>query len=155
MAMSLRVLGGIGIFLGLVLLAAGFEPLTDGRPFAVFSSYLVTQAGVAITAGLIALGLGQLIAINERLSQNIEDLLDLMRPQEAETAPAPQKVQPPRETLDKVPSYNPRKDPPIVKEGTYRSHTVLTLEDGSIVIETTAGWKRFRTVRDYDRLMPA
>jgi hypothetical protein len=120
----------------------------------VFNSYLVTQAGTAFIVGVLAVGLGQLIAINDRIADNMTDLLALIRPRDDEAAEA-QRGEPAREAFDSVPSYDPRRDPRIVKEGTYRSRTVLTLEDGSVVIETPAGWKRFRTIREYDRLLPA
>jgi hypothetical protein len=154
MANVIRFIGVAAIGVGLILLAVSFWPLTQGQPFAILSSFLLNQAVAAISAGIITLGIGQLIAVNERVAENMEDLLDHLRPETAENPTAPAK-DPPREALADVPSYNPRRDPRIVKEGTYRSHTVLTLEDGSVVIETKAGWKRFRTLRDFDRLSTA
>jgi hypothetical protein len=82
----------------------------------------------------------------------MEDLFDYLRNQEEEGVPA---AGPQRDIFANVPDYSPRRDPPIVKEGTYREHTVLTLEDGTIAVQTTSGWKRFRRIRDFDRLLTA
>ena len=154
MANVIRAIGATAIIIGLILIIAAFWPMMEGKPFAVLSSFLLNQAVAALSAGIVTLGIGQLIAVNERVAENMEELLDHMRPEAPENPTAPVK-EPPREALADVPNYNPRRDPRIVKEGTYRSHTVLTLEDGSVVIETKAGWKRFRTLRDFDRLATA
>lgn len=152
MANILRVVGAILIGVGLILIAVALLPLLHREPLALSGSFFLTQAAAAISAGIIALGLGQLIAVNQRVADNIEGLVAYIRDQDEEDAPA---AGSPRDIFANVPDYSPRRDPPIVKEGTYRDHTVLTLEDGTVAIQTTSGWKRFRRIRDFDRLLPA
>lgn len=152
MANILRVVGAIGIGVGLILIVLALLPLLHGEPLALSGSFFLTQAAAAISAGIIALGLGQLIAVNQRVADNIEGLVAYIRDQDEEDAPAAGSQ---RDIFANVPDYSPRRDPPIVKEGTYRDHTVLTLEDGTVAIQTTSGWKRFRRIRDFDRLLPA
>ncbi|MGE0240457.1 MAG: hypothetical protein AB7S59_17185 [Parvibaculaceae bacterium] len=152
MASILRIVGAIGIVIGLVLIAVALAPLARGQPFALIGSFLITQAAAAISAGIIAVGFGQLIAVNQRVADNTARLLDYIRHQDEDGAPAAGSA---RDIFANVPDYSPRRDPPIVKEGTYRDHTVLTLEDGAIAVQTTSGWKRFRRIRDFDRLLTA
>ncbi|MGE0007367.1 MAG: hypothetical protein AB7S92_17480 [Parvibaculaceae bacterium] len=152
MANIMRFVGVIGIVAGLVLIAVAAAPLVQGQPFALAGSALLTQALVAISAGVIVLGLGQLIALNDRLADSMEGFLDYMRGEDEAGAPPAGSA---RDIFANVPDYSPRRDPPIVKEGTYRDHTVLTLEDGTVAVQTTAGWKRFRRIRDFDRLLTA
>ena len=152
MANILRVVGAIVIAVGLILIAAALMPLVRGEPFALSASFFLNQAAAAIAVGIIAMGLGQLIAVNQRVANNIEGLAAYIRDQDEQGAPAAGSQ---RDIFANVPDYSPRRDPPIVKEGTYRDHTVLTLEDGTVAIQTTSGWKRFRRIRDFDRLLPA
>jgi hypothetical protein len=154
MANLIRAIGVAAICIGLVLLVVALWPLVEGRALAILSSFLLTQGVAAISAGIITLSLGQLISVNQRLADDMEKFLDHVSSGNGEEIGAPLQ-EPPREAYANVPNYDPRRDPKIVKEGSYRSHTVLTLEDGSVVIETPAGWKRFRTIRDFDRLMTA
>ena len=152
MANVFRIIGAVAVVAGLILIAAALAPLMDGKPLALLGSFLLTQAVAAISAGIIALGFGHLIAVNERVAENIEELVDYIRGQDEESAPEPS---PGHDAFANVPDYSPRRDPRIVKEGTYRDHTVLTLEDGTVAVQTTSGWKRFRRIRDFDRLLPA
>jgi hypothetical protein len=152
MANMFRIVGAIGIGAGLVLIALALWPLMNGQPLALLGSFLLTQAVAAISAGVIAMGFGQLIAINQRVADGIEGLVDYIRNQDEESAPAPSTS---RDVFANVPDYSPRRDPPIVREGTHRNHTVLSLEDGTIAVQTTSGWKRFRRIRDFDRLLTA
>jgi hypothetical protein len=124
----------------------------SGPSFTSFGPAILTQAVAALAAGVVALGLGQLIAVNQRVADNIENLLESIRNQDAESGPTPSSS---RDVFANVPDYSPRRDPPIVKEGTYREHTVLTLEDGTVAVQTPSGWKRFRRIRDFDRLLTA
>jgi hypothetical protein len=155
MANILRIIGAIGICAGLTLIAVTLAPLVRGEALALAGPFLISQAAVGIFAGIIALGLGQLIAVNQDMAESMAGLLDHMRSQgeeDEEEAPAPT---PGHDIFANVPNYSPRRDPPIVKEGTYRSHTVLTLEDGTLAIQTPSGWKRFQRIRDFDRLLRA
>jgi hypothetical protein len=152
MANILRIIGAIGICAGLTLLAVSLAPLVRGEPLALTGPFLITQAAVATSAGIIALGLGQLIAISQDIAESMANLLDHMRSRDEEDAPA---AEPESDVFANVPNYSPRRDPPIVREGTYRSHTVLTLEDGTVAIQTPSGWKRFQRIRDFDRLLRA
>ncbi|WP_119392284.1 hypothetical protein [Taklimakanibacter lacteus] len=154
MANLIRAIGVAAIFIGLVLLFLALLPLVQGRSLAILNSFLLTQGVAALSAGIITLGIGQLIVVNERLADNLENFVAHVRGEDSEQIGAPPR-EPPREAFANVPSYDPRRDPKIVKEGSYRSHTVLTLEDGSVVIETPAGWKRFRSIRDFERLVSA
>jgi hypothetical protein len=152
MANVLRVVGAIAIAVGLILIAAALMPLVKGEPFSFSGSFFLNLAVAAIVIGILALGFGQLIAVNQRVADNIEGLAAYIRDQDEQGAPAAGSQ---RDIFANVPDYSPRRDPPIVKEGTYRDHTVLTLEDGTVAIQTTSGWKRFRRIRDFDRLLPA
>jgi hypothetical protein len=153
MANILRIIGAIGICAGLTFLAVTLAPLVRGEPLALTGPFLITQAAVAISAGIIALGLGQLIAVSQDMAESMASLLDHMRSRDVEEdAPA---AEPERDVFANVPNYSPRRDPPIVREGTYLSHTVLTLEDGTVAIQTPSGWKRFQRIRDFDRLLRA
>ncbi len=154
MANIFRIIGAITILAGLGLIAVALAPLAEGRGLALPGWFLLGQAATAISAGIFALGLGQLIAVNQRIADNIAGLYDYIRNQDGEEEPAP-RAAPARQSLANIPNYDPRRDPPVVKEGTYRARTVLTLEDGTVAVETSSGWKRFRTIRDFDRLMPA
>jgi hypothetical protein len=126
--------------------------LVQGQAFALLGSFLVTQGVAVVSAGIIALGFGQLISVNQLVVENTASLLDYIRNQDGEGA-EPQSGG--RDVFADVPDYSPRRDPPIVKEGVYRDHTVLTLEDGTVAVQTTSGWKRFRRIRDFERLLTA
>jgi hypothetical protein len=152
MANILRIAGAIGILIGLGLIALAVLPVAQGQPVSLIGSPLLTPAVIAVSAGIIALGFGQLIAINQSVADNMADLLDYIRSQDEAGAPAAGTV---HDAFANVPDYSPRRDPPIIKEGTYRDHTVLTLEDGTVAVQTTSGWKRFRKIRDFDRLLTA
>lgn len=154
MATVFRIIGAIAIGVGLFLVAVALAPLMEGKPLAVLGSFYLTQAVAAISAGIIALGVGQLIAVNERVADSIDELIDYIRDEDEgeDSIPAPSNG---RDVFANVPDYSPRRDPRIVKEGTYRDHTVLTLEDGTVAVQTTSGWKRFRKIRDFDRLLTA
>ena len=155
MANILRIIGLVAICVGLVLMAVGLWPLAMGEKMALLGSYLLSLAATALSGGMVTLGLGQLVAVNQRIGDNIEGLYDYIRNQDSEDEPAPQsRAAPPRQSLANIPTYDPRRDPPVVKESTYRARTVLTLEDGTVAVETPSGWKRFRTIRDFDRLSP-
>jgi hypothetical protein len=149
-----RIIGVIAILAGIAIAGIGLAPVVQGQPFALLGSFLVTQAVAAITAGIIALGFGHLIAVSQRVAENTAGLLDYIRNQDGEGAEAPA-ANSGRDVFADVPDYSPRRDPPIVKEGVYRDHTVLTLEDGTVAVQTTSGWKRFRRIRDFDRLLTA
>jgi len=105
-----------------------------------------------MAAGIVALGFGQLIAVNQRVADNMESLLSQLRHRDEAAGPVAGSSQ---DVFSNVPDYSPRRDPPIVKEGMYREHTVLTLEDGTVAVQTPAGWKRFRRIRDFERLLTA
>jgi hypothetical protein len=151
MANILRIVGAIGIILGLGLIALALAPLVqNGASVASFGSAFTTQAVAALAAGVVGLGLGQLISVNQRIADNTENLLDYLRNHDQEPAPAASSS---RDVFANVPDYSPRRDPPIVKEGTYREHAVLTLEDGTVAVQTTSGWKRFRRIRDFEHLL--
>lgn len=152
MANILRVIGLVAICIGLALVAVALWPLAMGEKLALLGSYLLSLAATAISGGMVTLGLGQLVAVNQRVADGMDNLLAYISNQDGEAA---SHAEPAPEAFANVPSYDPRRDPPIVKEGTYRTHTVLTLEDGTVAIETPAGWKRFRTIRDFNRLLPA
>jgi hypothetical protein len=155
MANIFRIIGTIGLVLGIVTIGWVLLGPRFGQPPLPLAPLYLNQAVAAIVGGIIALGLGQLIAVAQRVEENTAGILDYVRGQEssepAEAAPA----QNGHDVFANVPDYSPRRDPPIVKEGTYRDHTILTLEDGTVAIQTTAGWKRFRRVRDFDRLLSA
>jgi hypothetical protein len=152
MANLLRIVGAIGIIIGLGLIALALAPMMEGQPLALIGSPLITQAAVAIGAGIIALGFGQLIAVSQNVADSVGDLLDYIRNQDE---PGAAETSTSRDVFANVPDYSPRHDPPIVKEGMYRDHTVLTLEDGTVAVQTTSGWKRFRRIRDFERLLTA
>jgi hypothetical protein len=154
MANILRIVGAIGICAGLTLIAVTLAPLVRGEPLALTGQFLITPAAFAISAGVIALGLGQLIVINQDMADTMTSFLHHIRSRNeyAEDVRAPS---PARDVFASVPSYSPRRDPPIVEEGTYRSHTVLTLEDGTVAVQTPSGWKRFQRIGDFDRLLRA
>jgi hypothetical protein len=152
MASHFRIIGAIGLIAGLTLIAVALAPLVQGQPLALLGSFLLTQAVAAISAGVIALGLGQLIAVNQRVADDVASLVDYFQGQEEAGAPMAGSV---RDVFANVPDYKPRRDPPIVKEGTYRDHTVLTLQDGTVAVQTTSGWKRFRRIHDFERLLTA
>jgi hypothetical protein len=152
MANILRIVGAIGIIIGLVLIALPLAPLVGGNFSTPIGPAFIPQGVAALAAGVVALGLGQLIAVNQRVADNMENILDHIRRQEAEPAPAAGSS---NDVFANVPDYSPRRDPPIVKEGTYREHTVLTLEDGTVAVQTHSGWKRFRRIRDFERLLTA
>jgi hypothetical protein len=155
MANIFRIVGAIGLVLGIATFAWVLLGPYLGQPPIPLAALYLNQAVAAVMGGIIALGLGQLIAVAQRVEENTAGILDFVRGQEggepAETIPA----QNGHDVFANVPDYSPRRDPPIVKEGTYRDHTILTLEDGTVAIQTTSGWKRFRRVRDFDRLMSA
>jgi hypothetical protein len=153
MAYIFRIVGAIGIIVGLVIIGIVLAPLAGWNFSAQIGPFFIPQGVAALAAGIIALGLGQLISVNQRMADNLESLLDHIRKQEEE--PAPTAAGSARDIFANIPDYSPRRDPPIVKEGTYREHTVLTLEDGTIAVQTTSGWKRFRRIRDFDRLLTA
>jgi hypothetical protein len=152
MANIFRIVGAIGIIVGLVLIALSLAPLAGVNLPMPFGPPFMMQAVAALAAGAVALGFGQLIAVSQRVADNMESLLDYIRRQDAEPAPAAGSSQ---DVFANVPDYSPRRDPPIVKEGTYREHTVLTLEDGTVAVQTASGWKRFRRIRDFERLLTA
>lgn len=154
MANTFRVIGLVAICAGLVFIVLALVPLAQGQPIALLGSPVVTQAMAAITAGIVALALGQLIAVNHRMAESMASLLAHIKNEDGGSAEEPQAA-PARDAFAHVPSYDPRRDPPVVKEGTYRAYTVLTLRDGTIAIETQEGWKRFRTIQDFDRLLRA
>jgi hypothetical protein len=153
MAHILRIVGAIGIIIGLVLIALALAPLAGWNFSTPLGPPFMMQAVAALAAGVVALGLGQLVAVNQRLADNTENLLDYLRRRpDEEPAPA---VGSSQDVFANVPDYSPRRDPPIVKEGTWRDHTVLTLEDGTVAVQTPSGWKRFRRIRDFERLLTA
>src|SRR5262249_36653449 len=153
MAHIFRIVGAIGIAVGLVLIALALAPLVGWNFPTPFGPPFMMQAVAALAAGVVALGLGQLIAINQRVADNLENFLEHMRQRpDEESVPAAGAS---HDVFANVPDYSPRRDPPIVKEGTYRDHTVLTLEDGTVAVQTPAGWKRFRRIRDFERLLTA
>jgi hypothetical protein len=152
MAYIFRIVGAIGIIVGLVIIGLVLAPLAGWNFSTPIGPFFIPQGVAALAAGVIALALGQLISVNQRMADNMESLLDYIRKQDDEPAPAAGSA---RDIFANVPDYSPRRDPPIVKEGTYREHTVLTLEDGTIAVQTTSGWKRFRRIRDFDRLLTA
>ena len=127
-------------------------PLVGGNSSSPIGAPLIAQGVAALVAGILALGFGQLIAVNQRVADNMDNLLDYIRSQDRDTAPAAGSS---RDVFANVPDYSPRRDPPIVKEGTYREHTVLTLEDGTVAVQTQSGWKRFRRIRDFERVLNA
>jgi hypothetical protein len=153
MANIFRILGALGIIFGLVLIALALAPLVGWNFSTPIGPPFMMQPVAALAAGIVALGLGQLIAVNQRVADNMETLLDHLRRQpDEEPAPAAGSSQ---DVFANIPDYSPRRDPPIVKEGTWRDHTVLTLEDGTVAVQTPAGWKRFRRIRDFERLLTA
>lgn len=154
MANIFRIVGAIGIIVGLVLIALALAPLVGvNLATPIGGPPLMMQAVAALAAGVVALGFGQLIAVNQRVADNMDNLLDYIRNhQDEEPAPAAGSS---HDVFANIPDYSPRRDPPIVKEGTYREHTVLTLEDGTVAVQTPAGWKRFRRIRDFERLLTA
>lgn len=156
MANIFRIIGALGLVLGIATIVwVLLGPLLGQPPLAQAPLYL-NLAITAVMTGIFALGLGQLIAIAQRVEENTAGILDFVRGQEGgEPAEAAPPAQVGHDVFANVPDYSPRRDPPIVKEGTYRDHTILTLEDGTVAIQTTAGWKRFRRVRDFDRLLSA
>lgn len=153
MANVFRILGAIGIILGLGLIALALAPLVyPAASFPFLGPSVMTQAVGALAAGVVALGFGQLTAVNQRVADNMENLLTQIRRRDEEPPPA---AGPSQDVFANVPDYSPRRDPPIVKEGMYREHTVLTLEDGTVAVQTHSGWKRFRRIRDFERLLTA
>jgi hypothetical protein len=154
MASFFRILGAIGIGAGFALIGLALWPLKEGQPVALAGSPFITQATAAILIGIIGLGFSQLIAVNQRTARSLEGLRAYFREQDDGSAEAPAAA-PGRDILANIPNYRPDRDPPVVKEGTYRDYAVLTLEDGSLVVHTTSGWKRFRQIRDFDRLLTA
>jgi hypothetical protein len=155
MAIIFRIIGVIAILGGIGLIGLALAPLVQGQTFALLGSFLVTQGVAAVSAGIIALGFGQLLTVNQRVVENTASLLDYIRNQDGERAEGAEAQAGGRDVFANVPDYSPRRDPPIVKEGVYRDHTVLTLEDGTVAIQTTSGWKRFRRIRDFERLLTA
>jgi hypothetical protein len=154
MANIIRFIGVIAICAGLALVAFALMPLTEEKDLALPGWFLLGEAATVISGGIVALALGQLISINQRMAESMAGLYDLIRDQYGASAPEPEAL-PEREALANIPTYDPRRDPPVVKESSYRARTVLTLQDGTIAVETSSGWKRFRTIRDFDRLAPA
>jgi len=154
MANFIRIIGAIAICAGLALVAFVLKPLTEGNGLALPSWFLLGEAATVISGGIVALALGQLIAVNQRMAESMAGLYDLIRDQYGETEPEPQAA-PEHEALANIPTYDPRRDPPVVRESSYRARTVLTLQDGTVAVETSSGWKRFRSIRDFDRLAPA
>ena len=154
MANILRIVGIVGILIGLALIARALAPLAHGQSFEMLGPIFTTEAAAALSVGIIALGFGQLIAVNQRMADHMETLADYITSQEEGAAGAPAAGSA-RDVFANVPDYSPRRDPPIVKEGMYREHTVLTLEDGTVAVQTTSGWKRFRRIRDFERLLTA
>jgi hypothetical protein len=151
MANLFRIVGVIGIIVGLALVALALAPLTGSNVSTPIGPAFIAQGVAALAGGVLALGLGQLIALNQRVADNMDNLLDYIRNQDRDGPVAG----PSRDVFANVPDYSPRRDPPIVKEGTYREHTVLTLEDGTVAVQTPSGWKRFRRIRDFERLLTA
>jgi hypothetical protein len=152
MANFFRIVGAIGIIVGLALIALALAPLAVSNFSTPIGPPFIAQGVATLAAGVLALGLGQLIAVNQRVADNMDNLLDYIRNQDRDTAPVAGSS---RDIFANVPDYSPRRDPPIVKEGTYREHTVLTLEDGTVAVQTPSGWKRFRRIRDFERLLTA
>ena len=153
MANILRLLGAIGIIVGLVLIALSLAPLAGLNLPTQIGAPFMMQAIAALGAGVVALALGHLIAVNQRVADNVENLLDHIRRQQSDEPVAAAGSS--QDVFANVPDYSPRRDPPIVKEGTYREYTVLTLEDGTVAVQTPSGWKRFRRIRDFDRMLTA
>jgi hypothetical protein len=154
MSNFIRLIGAIAICAGIALIALALWPLGTGERLALPSFFMLSTATTAITGGIVALALGQLIAVNKRIAASMASLYDHIRGQDAEEEPEPRAAAP-RQSLANIPNYDPRRDPPVVRESSYRARTVLTLEDGTVAVETPSGWKRFRTIRDFDRLSPA
>jgi uncharacterized protein YacL len=152
MAYVFRIVGAIGIIVGLALIALALAPLAGWNFSTPMGPPFVMQGVALLAVGVVALGFGQLIAVNQRVADNMESLLDYIRRQDEESAPAAGSS---HDVFANIPDYSPRRDPPIVKEGTYREHTVLTLEDGTVAVQTPSGWKRFRRIRDFERLLSA
>jgi hypothetical protein len=154
MANFIKIIGTIAICAGIALVAFALMPLREGKELALPAWFLLGEAATVISGGIVALGLGQLIAVNKRMAESMAGLYDFIRDQNAGEEPEPQAA-PAREAFANIPNYDPRRDPRVVKESSYRARTVLTLEDGTIAVETSSGWKRFRSIRDFDRLAPA
>lgn len=154
MATIIRIIGAIAICAGIVLVGFALMPLTEGKGLALPGWFLLGEAATVISGGIVAFALGQLIAINQHMAESMAGLHDFIRDQNGGDEREPQAA-PPREALANIPNYDPRRDPPVVRESSYRARTVLTLEDGTVAVETPSGWKRFRTIRDFDRLSPA
>jgi hypothetical protein len=154
MANFIRLIGAIAICAGIALVAFALKPLAEEKDLALPGWFLLGEAATVISGGVVALALGQLIAVNQRIASSMASLYDHIRGQDAEEEPEP-RAAPPRQSLANIPNYDPRRDPPVVRESSYRARTVLTLEDGTVAVETPSGWKRFRTIRDFDRLSPA
>jgi hypothetical protein len=152
MAYIFRIVGAIGIIVGLALIALALAPLAGWNFSTPMGPPFVMQGVALLAVGVVALGFGQLIAVNQRVADNMESLLDYIRRQDEEPASAAGSS---HDVFANIPDYSPRRDPPIVKEGTYREHTVLTLEDGTVAVQTPSGWKRFRRIRDFERLLSA
>ncbi len=155
MANIIRIIGVVAICTGIALIVVALRPLSEGQSLVMQNFFLLNQAVTAISGGVIALGIGQLIAVNQRISEDMADLYEFIRNRDGEEEETGEAREPPRQSLANVPNYDPRRDPPVVKESTHRARTVLTLKDGTVAVETSQGWKRFRTIRDFDRLLPA
>jgi len=155
MATIIRIIGALAICAGIALVAFALMPLSEGKGLALPGWFLLGEAATVISGGIVAFALGQLIAINQNVADSMAGLYDHIRGQDADEAPEPRAAAPAREAFANIPNYDPRRDPPVVRESSYRSRTVLTLQDGTIAVETSSGWKRFRTIRDFDRLSPA